>query len=137
MKYKLPSEFGSLPAYDGKSEIPEYWVNHKFGLLIPENNTTMRHEIIGPFPDTATFLPLKAHLERLGEKVPFSTIPPGDSIYYDERFGEWVRGGRPYFSRAIPSRQIGVTDYKSPTITPSEFIRKYRGVQSGQGTWEN
>lgn len=97
----------------------------------------MRHEIIGPFPDTATFLPLKAHLERLGEKIPLSTMPPGDSICFDETFGEWVRAS-PY-PRMWPDKNGGfyASLAKSPTITPSEFIRKYRGVQTGQGNWEN
>ena len=81
----------------------------------------MHHEIIGPFPDTATFLPLKAHLERLGEKILLSTMPrAGHSLRYSEMFGEWTR-----------------TNEFTPTISPSGFIAKYRGVQSGQGTWEN
>ena len=97
----------------------------------------MHHEIIGPFPDTATFLPLKAHLERLGEKIPLSTIPPGDSICFDETFGEWVREGRESIIKPEPYLFERKWNNQPPTITPSEFIRKYRGVQSGQGNWEN
>ena len=90
----------------------------------------MRHEIIGPFPDQETFLSLKAHLERLGEKIPLSTIPPGDSIRHDEIMQEWVREGRESIIKPTNYTFESTRTSRPPTISPGGFTRKYRGTDT-------